>query len=628
VTTPEDIAGQAAELHRDGIAHFHRGELARAVEKLEAALALAGTRADFAADLGVVQQAAGDLDAAETNLRRAMELAPGNADFTYNLANLLADMDRSDAAEGLYRHAITLDPEFAAAHNNLGNLLKDARRYREAGECYRAAIAADGEYAPARRNLADALEAAGETAEAEAAYGAAIHLRGDAGTRIRDALLLPVIPSSLDQIEAFRERMQSRLENLLDDDLRLTDPPREVGATNFMLAYHGLDDRAIQERIAQVYEKACPDLLYRARHCDQWLAGMEGGPMRIGLVSAFFHEHSIGRLNAGLIEMLPRPEFEVHVFSISRARDAMSARIEAAADRFHALPPDLATAREIIAAAELDCLHYPDIGMEPLTYFLAFSRLAPIQCAGWGHPVTTGIGNMDYFISSRRVEGEGAEAAFSEKLVRFDDFTNCIDNPAQGLDLARDQGGGPLLACPQSLFKFHPDFDPILSRILGENPSARLEIIGGSRDNWTRLLRQRLAGTVAGADDRIRFRERMRREDYLRFLHGADVVLDTPHFCGGVTSFEALAVGTPVVTLPSTHTRGRLSLGIYNQMGYRDCIAADAGDYAGLVSKLLSNRDFAAAARAEIAAGAARIFDNERAIAQHADFFTRASFEG
>jgi predicted O-linked N-acetylglucosamine transferase (SPINDLY family) len=629
MTTPEDNSEDPVDgLHRDGIAAYHGDDFERALALLHEAAALAPERADLAADLGVVHHAAGNLEQAELHLARARKLDPGNADFAHNLARLLTARDQADAAEEQYRQAIALNPGLAAAHNNLGNLLNHARRHGEAIACYHLAIAADADYAPAQRNLANALEAAGEYAGAEAAYAAAIQLRRDAGTRMRDALLLPLIMGSLDQIEASRARLQDRLDELAGDDLHLADPVREVGGTNFLLAYHGLDDRAIQEKIAHIYAKACPKLLYRAPHVDQWMAGLEGGPMRIGFVSAFFHEHSIGRLNVNLIEGLPRPEFEVHVFSFSRAADALAARIEKGADHFHALPADLDAARNAIAAAELDCLYFTDMGMEPLSYFLAFSRLAPIQCATWGHPVTTGIGAIDYFISSRRIEAKGAEAAFSETLVRFDEFSHCILNPVQGLALGdRIAGDGPVLACPQSLFKFHPDFDPILNRIMAENPTARLDIIGGSRDNWTQLLRHKLERTVPVGDGRIRFVARMGREDYLRFLRDADVVLDTPHFCGGVTSYEALATGTPVVTLPGAFTRGRLTLGIYRQMGYSDCVAEDGEGYADLVTRLLTDSDFAEDARRQISAGAGRIFDPKGGVREHAKFFARAMFE-
>ncbi len=55
--------------------------------------------------------------------------------------------------------------------------------------------------------------------------------------------------------------------------------------------------------------------------------------------------------------------------------------------------------------------------MEPFSYFLAFSRLAPVQLTTFGHPDTTGVPNMDYFISSTLYELEGAQEHYSERLV-------------------------------------------------------------------------------------------------------------------------------------------------------------------------------------------------------------------
>ena len=74
---------------------------------------------------------------------------------------------------------------------------------------------------------------------------------------------------------------------------------------------------------------------------------------------------------------------------------------------------------EQVAATELDVLFYADIGMDPTTYFLAFSRLAPVQCVTWGHPVTTGIPNIDDYLSSDVFEAPGAEAHYTERLIRL-----------------------------------------------------------------------------------------------------------------------------------------------------------------------------------------------------------------
>ena len=60
----------------------------------------------------------------------------------------------------------------------------------------------------------------------------------------------------------------------------------------------------------------------------------------------------------------------------------------------------------------------------PFGYFLAFSRLAPVQCVSFGHPDTTGIPTMDYFVSNDLYETPGSEAHYSERLFRLHDLAS------------------------------------------------------------------------------------------------------------------------------------------------------------------------------------------------------------
>ena len=615
--------GDADVLHHWGSALLAEGDLAGAIDKLAEASRAAPDRADMANDLGVMLHRAGHLEDAKAALQRATALAPDNAQFHHSLGYLLIDLGDPVEAETAYRQAVTLDAVHASAHNNLGNLYKTQGRTADAAESYAAAIEADPDYAAAYKNLADLREWEGDWQTAAQLYERCAELRGDDGARIRAAMTLPVIPESLDEINGARARMAAALAAITPGASDIAAPLRDVGGTPFFTAYHGLDDRKLHTDLATKLLAACPTLAFEAPHCAR--GGAPKDKIRIGFVSAFFRDHTIAKLNRGLIAHLPRDDFEVHVFSFVEEDDAATNAIRQGVDFFTALPVNLEIARDAIARAELDILYYTDIGMDPATYFLAFSRLAPVQCTTWGHPDTTGIPNIDYFISSDLVETADADAAYSETLIRLAPFTTCVDLPRPPKSMSKEVFGlsdnTVHYVCPQSLFKFHPDFGEIIGGILRQDRRAELLLVHGTYWQWADRLRARFTKTIPDVADQIRFLPRLSSDKYLDLLAVADVVLDTPHFCGGMTTYEALACGAPVVTLPSEHTRGRLSLGLYRQMGMDDLIANDADDYVALATRLAADRPFNMSMRQRIADRVPALFDNRDAVDAHARFF-------
>jgi len=593
---------EADDWHRRAIVAFERGSFDAAVALLERAVAIAPTRGDIRSDLAVIAHSVGDRAKAETHFRSALSLTPDGPRLNFNFANLLKDQGRWDEAAEHYRKAVAGEPGYAPAHNNLGNALKELKRWDEAAEAYRAALAADPDFAPAHRNLADIDEMKNRTQAAVAGFTRAARLHGDPAARIRAALVLPVIAASADEIDETRARIASNLDELTASGMRLDDPLRRVGATPFHLAYHGRNDRALMEALAGLYRAVCPSLSFVAPHCEKWLGGMEGGPIRIGFVSAFLHDHTIARLNERLIANLPRDKFEVHVF-----------------DR---LPRDLSAARAILAEAELDILYYTDIGMEPLSYFLAFARLAPVQCAAWGHPVTTGISTVDYFVSSRLIEPDGAAAAYSERLIQLDAMPASVGEPERGLA----QSSGPVFLCPQSLFKIHPEFDSAIGAILTQCPGAELAILDAPHAEWRSALEARWRRVIPQVVDRIRFVPRRERAGFMSLLASARVILDTPHFSGGLSSLEALYAGTPVVTLAGDYMRSRVTLGHYRRLGMADFAADDAHAYVATAVRLARDDAYFAETQDRIRSASSNLIDDPAPIAEHAAFFEKAVY--
>jgi predicted O-linked N-acetylglucosamine transferase (SPINDLY family) len=295
-------------------------------------------------------------------------------------------------------------------------------------------------------------------------------------------------------------------------------------------------------------------------------------------------DHTIGQLNVGIIEQLDKNRFELVVLATGGREDAITERIRKAADRFIAVPHDIPAALDVVAQQQLDVLHYPDFGMAPFTYGLAHSRLAPVQTTTWGHPVTSGLPMIDYFVSCAHGETAESDAHYTEKLVRLPRLNVCLARPQRnGPKRSRGHFRLPddahVYACPQMLFKFHPDFDEALAGILRGDERGLVVTIESKYPEWKQLLVDRWSRSMPDVAERIRFLPKMPRTDFMELLACSDVMLDPFPFGGGHTSYEALAIGLPVVTLPGELLRGRLTHAMYRQMGYSELLATDVAEY-------------------------------------------------
>ena len=221
----------------------------------------------------------------------------------------------------------------------------------------------------------------------------------------------------------------------------------------------------------------------------------KGKKVTVGFMSKFFgifEPH--GMLLDGIMKHLPRSRFISVALSIARTDGKpLNPTINFAADEIVEIPLSYNYARELIEGLDLDILVFADTMSEPMTHFLAHSRISPLQFAFWGNPITSGSRQVDYFISADGMEHQfrtrikSDEEPYIEQIVLLEGqgiWYNFPERPEISLQDTELSGMVDFYSskmirqnfefgdswfiyfCPQSVFKIHPLYDFVLADIL------------------------------------------------------------------------------------------------------------------------------------------------------------------
>lgn len=636
---------------------YRCSDVARAIAQYELAAAIAPGDLRVANALARALSAVGLFDEAAEVSRAALAADPADPRARENLALALARrtpqrsmealamarrlFEEADRLEAAGRPAEALDafsrsaqllPDVALIHYRIGCLLQDAGQSEDALAHHALAARLQPALFGAAHNAGKLAAGLGLVDRARRYLTQAHQLRPQDGISMRLTLLAEAIHPSAEAIAAARARFERGLDGIIEAPPRLVDPLNKADLPTFFLAYHGACNRRLHEKLARAFTLACPELLWHAPHCRG--SSRRPGRIRIGFLSRFLRGHSIGKVAGGLIARLSRERFEVYALNVAPVVMDDTARwIQAHCDHSLTVAETLVSARAQLAALELDILFYQDIGMEPFSYLLAFSRLARVQCVSFGHPDTTGIPTMDYYVSNDLYEPPGASEHYSERLVELHDLPTLayyFRPPAQSMPTRAELGlpaAARLYVCPQTLFKLHPDFDAVMEGILERDGAGRILLFSGLCAEWVVMLQRRFRHVMPGVADRVEFLPRQPYARYLQILAAADVVLDTMHFNGMNTSIDAFSVGTPVVTLPTALQRGRFTQAMYRTMHIDDGVASSVQEYARFAVEIATDSDRRRRLRERISERSHRLFEDRRAVEEFERFFLAAHLE-
>jgi predicted O-linked N-acetylglucosamine transferase (SPINDLY family) len=316
--------------------------------------------------------------------------------------------------------------------------------------------------------------------------------------------------------------------------------------------------------------------------------------IRVGIVSGQVRRHPVWDvILRGLLAHIDRRQFELTLFHTGALVDAETLWAKDHVDRLVQGPRSVNGWIGEVAMTQPDVLFYPEVGMDPASGALAALRLAPLQIAGWGHPVTTGLPSMDVFLSGELLEGEGADKHYRERLVRLPGTGVSMEQlgtPAQRWQGPARAPGVVRFALCQQPIKFDPADDGLMARIAKTVGPSEFWLVLPHKLDWAaRKLRERLASAFRAegldADAHLRMADWMPEEEFLGFLDAMDLLLDCPAFSGYTTASSALHRGLPIVTLEGEFLRQRLAAGLLRQIGHPEGIATSRDHYEEIATR-------------------------------------------
>ena len=583
----------------------------------------------------------GNLQQAAKICKKILIKKPHNFEALHLLGVICYEFKNYDSAVQYFKKALKINPMDAYAYYNLGVALHEPAKLDEAILNYQKALQLRPNFVDAHYYLGVALKMQGKLSEAVASFDTALsydpcYIKA-LWARCMSRLLI-IYPDE-SSIHISRRRYQDELMKLREIISR--EIPQDIEAAAeavdnqkpFYLPYQGFNDRELQQVYSNLVYKIMalkyPQFSSRPSmpHC------LPGEPLRVGMVSGYFYHHSNWKIPIqGWIENIDKKRFRLYGYYTGKENDHST---EIARQYFSRFVEGIAPFEDLCQMIRNDNLHvliYPEIGMDQMTVKLAALRLAPVQCASWGHPETSGFPTIDYYLSSNLMEPPDADNHYSEQLIRLPNLSIHytpvhIPSPILNRDTFGLSQKTILYLCCQSLFKYLPQYDEVYPLIARQVGDCQFLFISHPNIRITEEFRFRITQAFKrfglNGDEFIVFLPSMEQEQYMAINCLSDIYLDSIGWSGCNSTLEALACNLPIVTLPGELMRGRHSSAILTMMGITETIAHTIDDYIALAIRLGQDAEWRHQISGKIAENKHLVYQDTACITALEDFLER-----
>ncbi|MBG05440.1 MAG: hypothetical protein CMM59_15350 [Rhodospirillaceae bacterium] len=611
-------------------------------------------------NLGNCLRATGRLAEAAAAHRTALTLAPESWEVHYNLARVLEELG-DPAAEDHVERALDLSPQPAAVHHGYAEAAATRGAFARAVEHFQSAVALEPAQFYAQVGLGRAYMRTGRREEALRTFTSTarafdgnpallsqlataqwrLKLREEPIALLRRVVqLLPDNPDALVNLARALSGVWAAEESLDLCEKALALSPGRSDAR--LLKGYGLvemgrvDDGIEAFRRAAADDRSWPNasLLFSSLYSDKWTAAdvadlhrTEGARwsseprpaadysnvpdverrLRIGYLSPDFKgNHPVAIFHKPLLRNHDRKDFEIFAYSSPDYVDETTAEIQQSVDYWRDVTdwPDARLARTI-EEDRIDIL-IDLAGHTAKTRVGALrGRPAPIQACYIGYPHSTSLPFIDYLIADDIVAPPLAENLFTETLLRVEGCVFCFapDDPAWPPiepEIARNRQQ-VVFGSFNHVPKLTDSTVMLWSQILRRVPDSRLRLKAapfadpGIQERYRRLFVEQGIAT-----DRLAFEGPSEFPELMAAYRHIDIGHDPAPYNGGTTTYQALWMGVPVVTLAGDNFCSRMGASILQNLGHEAMVTETPEAYIDAAVALANDAPRRAALRTEL----------------------------
>ncbi|MCK1333980.1 tetratricopeptide repeat protein [Bradyrhizobium sp. CW9] len=571
---------------------LHLNRVEQAIEMYDRAIRLKPDHADALCNRGLAELALRQLDRAKQSFERALLFQPRNVEALVGKGLVNIELKKFDEAKGALEAALAIRPGSAKILANRGRLNLETSRLEQAAADFDAALALAPKLEVALQGKAQVALAMGNTAQAILACTMLLE------EYPRSAIAMALLSACF----ANQGEIASAIE-LLDAALAIVPDASLIGRKIFFLDYLSEADFAVQQAARKQWWDAIGSKLPR-----RTLAPRQLDPDRrivVGYVAAEFWHHSAAFALLPVLRHHDHARFEIVCYSCSPVRDEMTAAFRSSADvwvdAWQMSDDELA---DRIQADKVDILI--DVsGHTTGNRLHVFARKpAPIQVSGFGHATGTGLQTMDYVLADPVFIPQSARHLLAEKvydlpcLITIDPI---LDLPASEPPMLRS--GHVTFGVFNRIYKISDEAVRVWSKVMREVTGSKIIIKHTLLDDP--MLRDNLVARFVAqgvAEENVTCLGSSPRPEHLRAFANVDISLDTFPQNGGVSTWESLYAGVPVVAKLGNGASSRAGGSIVAAVGLDDWVAEDDEGYAAIACKYAAQPAYLAKLRSELPA--------------------------